>query len=186
MLAQRSFSNTDIRQSGEQITESEPGSLLCVDCGWAFSIAAVETLPRCPNCGGEGFRRGSLFAQPTLEAESIHSLEATPEWVEEVRAELDRAGSYLAFSDGSEIAVVRLGTGWTRIGRSGAADVRLDDPTVSRRHALVVLTDTGDLRALDDRSLNGLLVNGEAVEWAALSDGDVLEIGRYRLHVLRA
>ena len=52
------------------------------------------------------------------------------------------------------------------IGRSGGADVRLDDPTVSRRHALGRFTDDGDLRALDDRSLNGLLVNGESVEWA--------------------
>ena len=40
--------------------------------------------------------------------------------------------------------------------------------------------------ALDDRSLNDLLVNGESVEWAPLSDGDELEIGRYRLHVLEA
>ena len=43
-----------------------------------------------------------------------------------------------------------------------------------------------DLRALDDRSLNGLLVNGERVEWATLRDGDELEIGRYRLYVLEA
>ena len=64
--------------------------------------------------------------------------------------------------------------------------MRLDDPTVSRRHALVVLTETGDLRALDDRSLNGLFVNGERVEWAPLDDGDELEIGRFRLHVLAA
>jgi pSer/pThr/pTyr-binding forkhead associated (FHA) protein len=55
---------------------------------------------------------------------------------------------------------------------------------VSRRHALIVLTDTGDLRALDDRSLNGLFVNGERVDWSPLSDGDELEIGRYRLYVL--
>ena len=82
--------------------------------------------------------------------------------------------------------MVRLEPGWTRIGRSGAADVRLDDPTVSRRHALVVLTEGGDLRALDDRSLNGLFVNGERVEWAPLSDADELEIGRYRMYVLEA
>ena len=64
------------------------------------------------------------------------------------------------------------------------ADLRLDDPTVSRRHALVVLTGDGDLRALDDRSLNGLFVNGVRVDWTSLGDGDELEIGRYRLHVL--
>jgi pSer/pThr/pTyr-binding forkhead associated (FHA) protein len=80
--------------------------------------------------------------------------------------------------------VVPIEEGWMRIGRSRAADVRLDDPTVSRRHALIVLTDERELRALDDRSLNGLFVNGEQVEWARLSDGDELEIGRYQLHVI--
>ena len=30
---------------------------------------------------------------------------------------------------------------WTRIGRSLTADIRLDDPTVSRRHALICRQD---------------------------------------------
>lgn len=183
MLAQRT--SEEIRHSGELITEQQPGSLVCVGCGWAFSIAAVERLPQCPNCGSSDFRAASLFDAPTLEAGAVEALDRTPEWVEEARAELEQAGSYLAFEDAHELAVIRLEPGWTRIGRSRAADIRLDDPTVSRRHALVVLTDDGDLRALDDRSLNGLFVNGEAVDWAALEDGDELEIGRYRLHVLR-
>ena len=79
-----------------------------------------------------------------------------------------------------------IDAGWAKIGRSSAADLLLDDPTVSRRHALVVRTDEGELRALDDRSLNGLFVNGERVEWAPLKDGDELEIGRYRLYVINA
>ena len=49
----------------------------------------------------------------------------------------------------------------------------------------IVRTPEDELRALDDRSLNGLFVNGEQVEWAPLSDGDELEIGRYRLYVSR-
>ena len=113
--------------------------------------------------------------------------EASPEWLVEARAELEQAGHYLAFEEGDgAYAVIRLEPGWTRIGRSGAADVRLDDPTVSRRHALVVLTEDGDLRALDDRSMNGLFVNGELVEGAPLADEDELEVGRYRLYVLEA
>ena len=71
--------------------------------------------------------------------------------------------------------------------------VLLSDPWALQRFAehevvipLVVLTEPGELRALDDRSLNGLFVNGELVEWAALTDGDELEIGRFRLHVLEA
>ncbi len=130
--------------------------------------------------------RLDLRPPPGVDATSL-DVEVAPEWLAEARAELERAGHYLAFEEGDgDCAVIRLDAGWTRIGRSGAADIRLDDPTVSRRHALVVLTESGDLRALDDRSLNGLFVNGEQVEWAPLGDGDELEIGRYRLHVLEA
>src|SRR5260370_28962143 len=72
---------------------------------------------------------------------------------------------------------------WTRVGRSLAADIRFDDPTVSRRHALIVRQPDG-LRVLDDRSLNGVFVNGERVEWSALADGDEVVIGRHRLYFL--
>lgn len=74
--------------------------------------------------------------------------------------------------------------GWTRIGRSDAADLQLDDPSVSRRHALVVAEPGKELRVLDDRSLNGVFVNGHAVEWCALRDSDELAIGRYKLYPL--
>ncbi|HXV52974.1 MAG TPA: FHA domain-containing protein [Solirubrobacterales bacterium] len=180
-------SPADIHRSGEQITEAQPGSLCCVACGFAFSISALDSLPECPNCHGRSFRRASIFdRRPSVEIAALETGEAT-EWLDEARAELDRAGHYLAFDEGDrEYAVIRLEHGWTRIGRSHAADVQLDDATVSRRHALIVLTEAGELRALDDRSLNGLFVNGERVEWAPLRDGDELEIGRYRLHLLVA
>jgi pSer/pThr/pTyr-binding forkhead associated (FHA) protein len=42
------------------------------------------------------------------------------------------------------------------------------------------------VRVLDDRSLNGVFVNGERVEWRVLSDGDEIVVGRYRLHFLEA
>lgn len=186
VLVEGSPSTPDIFESGERITEIQPGALHCVRCGYGFSVASIEELPECPNCGGSRFRRASLFDQPTVDTAAVE-VEGDPEWLAELRAELDRAGHYLAFeTEDGEFAAVRLEPGWTRIGRSAAADIRIDDPTVSRRHALVVLTDSGELRALDDRSLNGLFVNGERVEWAPLSGGDELEIGRYRLHVLEA
>jgi pSer/pThr/pTyr-binding forkhead associated (FHA) protein len=59
--------------------------------------------------------------------------------------------------------------------------VRLDDPTISRRHALIVRGPDG-VRLLDDRSLNGVFVNDERVEWRTLADGDEIVVGRYRLH----
>jgi pSer/pThr/pTyr-binding forkhead associated (FHA) protein len=62
--------------------------------------------------------------------------------------------------------------------------LRLDDPSVSRRHALIVAEPGKKLRVLDDRSLNGVFLNGETVDWGPLHDGDELAIGRYRLYVL--
>ena len=61
-----------------------------------------------------------------------------------------------------------------------AADLRFDDATVSRRHALVVNQAEG-VRVLDDRSLNGIYVNGRRVEWSPLADGDEVTIGRHSL-----
>ena len=58
--------------------------------------------------------------------------------------------------------------------------MRFDDPTVSRRHALIVRQADG-VRLLDDRSLNGVFVNGARVEGKALQDGDEIIVGRYRL-----
>jgi pSer/pThr/pTyr-binding forkhead associated (FHA) protein len=69
------------------------------------------------------------------------------------------------------------------VGRSLAADVRFDDATVSRRHALIVCQADG-VRVLDDRSLNGVQVNGERVEWSALRDGDRISVGRHTLWFL--
>ena len=40
------------------------------------------------------------------------------------------------------------------------------------------------MRILDDRSSNGTLVNGRAVQEADLSDGDVITLGRVMLRYL--
>jgi hypothetical protein len=177
--------STPVHHSGDRITETRAGSLVCVGCGFAISVEAIDSLPECPNCSGRQFRRGSIFDRPRIDSPAAGG--EAPEWLLEARAELDRPGHHLAFDEGDgAIAVVRLEPGRTRIGRSPTADICLDDPTVSRRHALVVLTADGGLRALDDRSLNGLFVNGERMDWAPLRDGDELEIGRYRLYALES
>lgn len=111
-------------------------------------------------------------------------LEAS-EGLERARAQLPGPGRYLACCE-QEMRFFPIDSGWTRIGRSVTADIRLDDPSVSRRHALIVCETPQRMRVLDDRSLNGVLLNGEMVEWAKLKDGDELTIGRYRLFALEA
>ncbi len=119
-------------------------------------------------------RAGSLSRPEPVDGEA---------WLEHARGQLEESGEYLAYEDGDELKTVALTREWTRIGRSLAADVRFDDPTVSRRHALVVRQADG-VRVLDDRSLNGVFVNGSRIERKVLQDGDEILVGRYRLRFL--
>jgi pSer/pThr/pTyr-binding forkhead associated (FHA) protein len=86
-------------------------------------------------------------------------------------------GRYLAVEAGGEQRLVFLAPGTTHIGRSWAADIVLEDQAVSRRHAIVFVTDES-VRILDDRSANGTCVNGTLVSDVELTDGDVIRVGR--------
>jgi hypothetical protein len=159
------------------------GTFRCTDCECPVSLDAAEELPTCHHCGGTEFIRASLFttAQTTMVQPPLESDDHG--WLDELREGLDEPGQYLAYQAGGadDVVVFALRREWTRIGRSLAADIRFDDPTVSRRHALIVRQPDG-LRVLDDRSLNGVFVNGERVEWSTLADGDEIVIGRHHLH----
>ena len=106
-----------------------------------------------------------------------------PAWLDETRAGLGGPGRYLAYEQDGRVVVAPVSREWTRIGRSLAADIRFDDATVSRRHALIACEE-GAVRVLDDRSLNGIQVNGRRVEWSPLVDGDELVIGRHAIYFL--
>jgi pSer/pThr/pTyr-binding forkhead associated (FHA) protein len=69
------------------------------------------------------------------------------------------------------------------IGRSPQSDLFLDDVTVSRHHARVIRDDNGYL-VEDLNSLNGTYVNRKRIERDRLSDGDELQIGKFKLAFL--
>ena len=92
-------------------------------------------------------------------------------------------GRYLAIEDGGEVVVIAVGEGSLRFGRGQASDVVLEDRSVSRRHA--VLTRRGDAVVLwDDRSLNGVHVNGVRVTQAVLDNGDAITLGEVEMRFL--
>jgi pSer/pThr/pTyr-binding forkhead associated (FHA) protein len=68
----------------------------------------------------------------------------------------------------------------TTSGRHPDSDIFLDDVTVSRRHAEFHRTG-GFFTVRDVGSLNGTYVNRERVESATLSNGDEVQIGKFRL-----
>jgi hypothetical protein len=155
------------------------GSFRCEECGFHVALRILDLMPECPHCGEARFARTSMFDVAENDRSDLHDEDVT--WLEDVREEIDGAGHYLAFLDDGQVSVLPVTQEWTRIGRSLAAHIRLDDPTVSRRHALVC-KQAGRVRVLDDRSLNGLFLNGERVEWHDLTDGDELIVGRFKLH----
>lgn len=66
------------------------------------------------------------------------------------------------------------------IGRGDGADIRVDNPLVSRAHATVSF-EGGAWRITDLKSPNGLYVNGEQVDRRDLQVGDRIELGQHVL-----
>jgi len=108
----------------------------------------------------------------------------TPKVSNEERSAIESlpAGSALlvAHSGPNSGARFLLDSDVTTAGRHPDADIFLDDVTVSRRHA-EFHREGGVFTVRDVGSLNGTYVNRERVESATLSNGDEVQIGKFRL-----
>jgi DNA-binding NtrC family response regulator len=88
--------------------------------------------------------------------------------------------------DGTSIEAVPLRPGRVALGRDleGVEGLELDDPRVSRVHAVLhVASRNSKVRVADEGSRHGTWVNGTRVEEAWLDDGDVLRLGDTHLHL---
>jgi pSer/pThr/pTyr-binding forkhead associated (FHA) protein len=70
----------------------------------------------------------------------------------------------------------------TVVGRREFCDVRINHPTLSKRHCVLVRTD-GLMMVRDLATTNGTKVNGQRVLWAALLPNDRLTLGGYKVRV---
>lgn len=169
-----------------------PGTYFCTRCGSHLALRENDMLPLCPACGATEFRLDSIFESLQEQvhagastARGVDASTASPGWLRESRRHAATGTRHLLHRPGAdEVIDFPIAEGWTRIGRSAAADIQLDDPSVSRRHALLVSEPGRAVRVLDDRSINGVLINDEPVEWGKLGDGDVLTIGSFRLFMI--
>jgi predicted component of type VI protein secretion system len=137
----------------------------CSGCGAEVSAETIE----CPQCGAR-------LAEPTASFDPVDV-----GTVETKAAEPPSESPVLIVRKGPQpgerffIDRDRL-----TIGRDPESDIFLNDMTVSRTHAVV------DCRAnvvsvKDAGSLNGTYLNGEIVESATLTNGDVLQIGTFQM-----
>ncbi|WP_316745166.1 FHA domain-containing protein [Streptomyces sp. MK7] len=165
-------------------------ALVCTRCGHRNA----ENSRFCSNCGAP-LRPGAVpeRASETTSTISISGLEAydaeatgqTPMLSPEAQAAVD------ALPVGSALLVVRRGPNsgsrflldgeLTTAGRHPQSDIFLDDVTVSRRHVEFRRGPDGSFTVADVGSLNGTYVNRERIDQVALSNGDEVQIGKYRL-----
>jgi pSer/pThr/pTyr-binding forkhead associated (FHA) protein len=84
---------------------------------------------------------------------------------------------------GFELGVSEAGA--HQLGRSSESAVRVDHPTVSRRHARLILSEDRSTAYVQDLGgANGTWLNGAAVErLAPLREGDTIRVGEVELRV---
>ena len=70
----------------------------------------------------------------------------------------------------------------TVIGRREFCDVQINHPSLSKRHAVVVMTD-GLLVIRDLATTNGTKVKGQRIRWAALLPDDRVTLGAYKVRI---
>ena len=83
-------------------------------------------------------------------------------------------------TDGVVIKEIELNKPRTTLGRRPYNDIVIDNLAISGEHAVLLLQD-GQVTIEDLNSTNGSYVNGKAIRSAPLRDGDLVEIGRYKI-----
>jgi hypothetical protein len=149
----------------------------------------------CPECGfanAEGAnycqRCGAFLAQsepPPGATTATYKVGETGEIEEIELGEVVARGAALVIRSGGGRAGESFPLEKDRltVGRRPDSDIFLDDVTVSRDHAILVHRG-GDYYLDDCGSLNGTYVNRSRIESHKLTDGDELQVGKYKLAYL--
>ena len=139
-----------------------PGSNFCSSCGAALNLGQSDDTTM------------SHVVTPAEERDVDEDLKVSPD-------ELTEGAALLVVRRGpNEGSKYMLDAEVTRAGRHPDSDIFLDDITVSRRHAEIIRRSDG-FHVLDVGSLNGTYVNRDRVEETRLSNGDELQIGKFKL-----
>ena len=77
-----------------------------------------------------------------------------------------------------------LSNGIHKIGRLETKEIILDDITVSRNHAFISVDDD-TLTITDEKSTNGIFVNGELKDESVLMSGYRIQVGKFNLIITK-
>ena len=140
----------------------------CQECGFQNPEAANY----CSRCGALLTK-----SEPATETTQTFSPEDVSELAEHDELGLEGPALVVRAGGGRAGETFRPAGERTRIGRSPDCEIFLDDVTVSRTNGELSIEDLG--------SLNGTFLNRRRIETGALTDGDELQIGKYRLTFLQ-
>jgi pSer/pThr/pTyr-binding forkhead associated (FHA) protein len=147
----------------------------CPECGFANADGANY----CQRCGAFIAQSESSANPPTAAYKPGETGD-----VEEIQLPEVRGATLVIRAGGGRAGETFLINGdRLTVGRRPDSDIFLDDITVSRDHAVLVRRGNGYY--LDDcGSLNGTYVNRRRIESHRLTDGDELQVGKYKLAFL--
>jgi pSer/pThr/pTyr-binding forkhead associated (FHA) protein len=155
----------------------------CTNCGHENPASARF----CSQCGTRlAPRDGGTDSTSTVNQPAVDMTDADPDRL----LSTEEQAAIEALPPGSALLVVLRGPGAgsrflldtdkVSVGRHPDSDIFLDDVTVSRQHAVFRRTSDGFLVA-DVGSLNGTYVNRDRVDEVLLTNGDEVQIGKFRL-----
>ena len=170
----------------EERLDQEMPSVYCARCG----RASPEGARFCSHCGapllrGGGERPGESTSTISLGGTDLPESDYEEPLADSATGEALPAGTALLLVKRGPNAGSRflLDSDLTTVGRHPGSDIFLDDVTVSRRHAEFYRHPAG-FTVRDVGSLNGTYVNRERIEETDLSDGDEVQVGKFRLTFL--
>ncbi|MCG3173213.1 MAG: hypothetical protein GMKNLPBB_01391 [Myxococcota bacterium] len=86
------------------------------------------------------------------------------------------------YANGQEMSELSFNQPIIKIGRLSSAHIKLDDPTVSRVHAVIETDPEGNVTVRDMKSSSGIVVNGTRIsDEARLRNGDEVLVGKTKL-----
>lgn len=147
--------------------------VVCAACGHHNALGSNF----CSSCGAALDERGTDSTTMSFPVEDLGSTEE--DGLDE--AELPHGTGMLLVRRGPKAGSrYLLDQPVTTVGRHPESDIFLDDITVSRRHAEIRRGESG-YTVTDVGSLNGTYLNRERIDDGALVDGDLLQIGKFKL-----
>ncbi|MET8503236.1 FHA domain-containing protein [Streptomyces sp. NPDC004787] len=176
--------------SAGQPRQEDASMPVCTRCGHRNTADSRF----CSHCGAP--LRGGVAPERASETTSTISISGLEAYDAEVTGQIpalsqEALAAVEALPSGSALLIVRRGPNsgsrflldgeLTTAGRHPQSDIFLDDVTVSRRHVEFRRQPDGTFTVSDVGSLNGTYVNREPIDSVVLSNGDEVQIGKYRL-----